>query len=612
MSNARRNDFKISEKKNILLCMLYPLQDKRKNFNLGPAFISAVLKQNCFNVKNFVWDTSSDLDYNITCLKNAITDFNIDVVMLGGNLFDLKELNCVFETSKSVSPSIITIQGGIFVSYSPVEAMKLIPACDIGVIGEGEITICELMHVIENGVDINSVKAIVHRIDGELHFTGQRLERPDLATLPIPDYEGFLGDKLNGNALFVISGRSCNYSCTFCTKLDKQYRERPIEKVFEELDYYTAKYKFDYIVIINECFNTDEKYLNYFCDRISEYGIPFGFQTRLSSDLTFNVLKKLKAAGLNRIQFGLESADNTVLKSMKKGTTAELMLRVLKDVKAAQLDANGSFIFGDTIETKETTENTINFIKNHLDLFFNINTCMIRLFPGSALYNKAVKEGKIEPLSHIQNQCPLVNVSKLSDEEYKYYTNYFDDFFEKEIMRDFNVEDITIKHIENSCFSIKYSCVSCGETDEFVFDVLEQKSIVFNCAPSFFCKCGERLRIFLYDHMTNSDRIIKMIKEHKTAFYGIGYIFKRVYLKCGLSQLPEDSYYLVNRSAEKQAQIFNEVLKTNMKILPPDSIDLLNIEKVIVTIGSEYDVESIVSDLKQKYPNTDFCMWYEV
>ena len=49
-----------------------------------------------------------------------------------------------------------------------------------------------------------------------------------------------------------------------------------------------------------------------------------------------------------------------------------------------------------------------------------------------------------------------------------------------------------------------------------------------------------------------------------------------------------------------------------LTILPPQAIEENHIEKVIVTISGLHDLNCIVSDLKRKYPNADFIMWYEI
>lgn len=592
-------------KMRILICVIYSLDSKTNYRPIGAAFISAILKEKMFNVLNFVWDSSKDSSYNLKKLKQVISQFNIDIVMCGGMITEREILRHIFIAAKELSKSIITIQGGALVSYSPNEAMQLIPECDIGVIGEGEITICELVNAIENQTDIGDVKGIIYSHDhNELKITESQNEAPDLSSLPIPDYEGFFGDWMIDNESFMVSsGRSCNFACTFCSKFGEKYRERPLEKIFEELDYYLPKYKFKRVNFLNEFFNVEESYLNSFCEKIKSYNIEVLIQTRISPKLTLDVLEKLKAAGVRDIIFGLESADDAVLKSMKKGITSELMLKVLKDAKKAQLNVHGNFIFGDVAETTETLQNTFRFIENHRDLFFYAKMFMICLFPGSSLYKKAVSEGIINPLQHIKNGYPLVNMSNLSDEDYAYYKNYYLDYFlSNHIDIDLNITDVRFKHIGKLIFIFSFRCTTCDKEHELKIDPKKTTDSIFK----LFCCCGERIALNFIKYLADKDEIIKMLRTEKTAFYGAGSLFRKFFFTCELSK--ESGYFLLNNSS--LMSIFTADI--SIKVLPPEAIEELNIEKVIVTVSGAYDTDLIISNLRSIYPKTEFMMWYEI
>jgi len=576
-------------------------------FPAGCAYISAVLKHDSFNVNYFVWDLSrTDYDNEIG-LKQALSKHSIDVVMCGGMVHDYKRLLTLFKAVKSISSSIITIQGGTFVTYSPNEAMKLLPECDIGVIGEGEITICELMRTIEDNGDINSVKGIIYRDNlNQTIMTEMRIEVPDLGNLPMPDYEGLFGEWLKNSAhlLPTVSSRGCNNNCTFCTQA-KRYRERPVEKVFEEIDYYTSKYNFREVAFQNDYFSTEEENLNNFCARAKKSGVPFRLYTRISPKLTLDVLTRLREAGVHMIFYGLESADNTVLKSMRKGITVELMIRVLEATKAARINTCGCFIFGDTAENLITAQATLNFVKEHRDLFHHVEFFMIRLFPGSFLHQKAVDEGKIDPIAHIQNLCPTVNVSSLSDEEYSYLNDfYFNYFYYTEYLVDLNIENINFERTNNSKnILFNFDCVTCGKRIDFHVDL---KKTNYDDSK-IFCECGERLMLDFFHHLIDKNKIYEVLKNYKTAFYGIGGLFYKHYYKCELTKSNHD-YFLLNGSM--RVPCFSDALAK--KIHSPDAIDEFGIEKVIVTLSGAYDVDAVVSGLKKKYPGVEFVLWCDV
>jgi predicted RNA-binding Zn-ribbon protein involved in translation (DUF1610 family) len=116
----------------------------------------------------------------------------------------------------------------------------------------------------------------------------------------------------------------------------------------------------------------------------------------------------------------LESADDSVLKSMKKGITVAQILQTLKNTKDAGIALMGcGFIFGDTEESMETARNTLDWLIDNNELLKDVNLGPIILYPGSALYNKAVKDGKIkDTIEFIRNGRPVINVSKMTDSDF--------------------------------------------------------------------------------------------------------------------------------------------------------------------------------------------------
>jgi radical SAM superfamily enzyme YgiQ (UPF0313 family) len=131
----------------------------------------------------------------------------------------------------------------------------------------------------------------------------------------------------------------------------------------------------------------------------------------------------MKDSGCDTIFYGIESADDRILKSMNKGITVSMIERVLSLTKKVGIAALGAFIFGDPEETEETVQNTLQWANVNSDLLDLSWFQPIILYPGSQLYHDAVMDRKVDPVSHIRNKCPHVNVSKLSDEFFSHLIN---------------------------------------------------------------------------------------------------------------------------------------------------------------------------------------------
>lgn len=150
--------------------------------------------------------------------------------------------------------------------------MKGISTADFGMIGEGEINVCELAKAISVGVgqdDYKNIKGLIIRsVDNEVYLTAPREEISDIDTILWPDYEGFeyfemirrFWDSDNTGIVSVplTTSRSCPFRCTFCSKSGgEKYRQRSLDNIFEELDYLVAKYHVNRILLNDELFAND-------------------------------------------------------------------------------------------------------------------------------------------------------------------------------------------------------------------------------------------------------------------------------------------------------------------------------------------------------------------
>jgi hypothetical protein len=136
-----------------------------------------------------------------------------------------------------------------------------------------------------------------------------------------------------------------------------------------------------------------------------------------------------------------------------------------------------------------------------------------------------------------------------------------------------------------------------------------------------YCECGKTVVLDCYDDVINSTKVVELIQKYKTAFYGIGHIFKKLFCKCDLWQLDPDQYYMLESAPSRinkkgTTNYFSEESGDNFidrtRILAPEAIDRLGIEKVIVTIGGTYDVKSLVAELEKNHPSTEFVLWQDL
>lgn len=433
-------------------------------------------------------------------LAKVIVDKAIDVVCVGGLSDQYSEVKKVVTLSKRINNRIVIVIGGGLVTAQPELVMKNIGA-DFAIVGQGEITICELADALEGNKEFNRIAGLLF-FENDILVTNQpRPEEKNLDRLPFPDYGIFDYPQvpnrrisINGRmkkSVNITASRSCPYRCTFCYHPSGSvYRQRSLDNIFAEIDHLIAGYEIEHLNIIDELFARDKDRVVEFCRRIKSYGLTFGVQLRVDN-VTEDLLRELHDAGCIVIGYGLESADNTVLKSMKKGITVEQIGTALSLTRKAGIFIQGYFIFGDVAETAKTVDTTIKWWLAHLD--YGINMAMIRVFPGSELYRYAVEHSAIEDeVGYLEDGCPLINLSRLSNCEFSALMRKINYLNAEFLGLTLNIE---IKRVNrDGSYCLISECIHCGFVNVYDHVHFEYKNV--NGAESFCCmRCAQKMKM---------------------------------------------------------------------------------------------------------------------
>ncbi|UTG92334.1 B12-binding domain-containing radical SAM protein [Geobacter sulfurreducens] len=581
-------------------------------FPLGLAYVSSSLKKAGFSVTtlnlNHCGGTISDV------LAATITENRISVVMTGGLSAEYSLVRSIVETVKTIDRSLITVVGGGIITSDPHIAMEALEFADIGVVGEGEITAVDLCDCLESGTSLAAVDGLIFRTDapaiaawaeqpalpdGRYITTLPRKEIDDIDSLPWPDYEGFELEKNlaaslgtigcnETNTLAMITSRSCPYNCTFCFHtVGRKYRQRSLDRFFEELDYLVSRYKVQYLALSDELIARDLERLSEFCSRIKPYGIKWlgGFRV---DDITAEMLPMLKDANCTTMGFGLESADNRILKSMRKGITVEQIEKTLKLVYDSGICISGGFIFGDIEETVETATNTLNWWENHQE--YNLSLRLITTFPGTHLYKHACANGIIkDKVEFLRSGCPQINVSKMSDVQFNAFIKNMHDLVmssNKNITANFSVYNI---NDEQGCVDISGTCVACGAHNTW-----EQIQLF---RPTFItCSiCRQQYQPPLNDSIRrNIDLNLTTLLDRyeKIAIWGM--TAHAIEIFSNSDCLKNKRFFPVDICQSKQGDNFY-----GTKVFSPDVIQQESIQAVVVT--APYHISNISSLISHNY-----------
>ena len=488
---------------------------------LGLAYIVSALKAAGFGVHCLNCNESADATEVQVARTVLLVD--PDVCATGALSPFLAEVQKVFAGARRAKPKIFNVAGGGVLSSDP-EAGPIVMDIDVGVIGEGEATIVEVVHALQCGGDLNAVQGIVYRnAAGNIIRTNARPAIADLGTIAWPDYDSLGFDKLislqrttdtflyhtsnRPRAINMITSRSCPYRCTFCFHpTGKIYRERPLDDFFAELDHIVGRYDINMVALIDELFSLKKSRLIEFCDRIEPYKLKWMVQLHVNC-ADDHILRRMKETGAAYISYGIESMSQDVLISMQKKSKTERINSVLANTYEKRIGIQGNLIFGDSAETLETANESMRWWVNNLR--YKVWLARLMVFPGSPDYIQAVRDGLItDRLGFIEDQSAVgINISKMNDVDLDGITLKIElahrAILEFAPVTTFQKEPV-LDPLRGDSYQIIWDCPRCDHRNDFQGVQLTWENY---CSIRFGCReCGTRFDLHNPAEMAFEDR----------------------------------------------------------------------------------------------------------
>ncbi|MBM4348284.1 MAG: radical SAM protein [Deltaproteobacteria bacterium] len=400
---------------------------------------------------------------SLTKVVERISEVNpllVGIIVSGTNpsasTMNMVGAKTVLEEMARMGLTVKTVLAGLHPSALPRRTMEEEPT-DFVCEGEGFYTLSELIEALkrddEKGVE--RIRGIWYRRDGGIignerapliEDLDKELPYVSWDLLPMDRYRAHnwhcfqeLGQKREPYAV-IYTSLGCPYHCHFCCinaifgKPGIRYRSP--EKVVSEIDLLVSTYGVKNIKFIDEMFVLKEEHVLKICDLLIERGYPLNIwaYARINT-VNERLLKKLKEAGFTWLAYGIESGNDRVLKSVTKGITVEKIKEVIKMTKSIGINVIGNFILGLPEDDFASMQDTLN-LAMELNCEF-INLYCATAYPGSPLYDQAIKEGwrlpetwaGYSPYSYEHLPLPTkhlksADVLRFRDEAYvKYYSN---------------------------------------------------------------------------------------------------------------------------------------------------------------------------------------------
>ena len=358
---------------------------------IGIAYIAAVLEKKGCEVK--VIDCPP-LKITYEDLKRKMAEFSPDIVGITSVTVTFSSaVQAARAIRRSNSQSLIVV-GGPHVTVLDEQTLKEHPEIDVVVRGEGEQTMLELVDIVSRNDlrNLQRVNGITFRKNSNIVRTKDRKFIQNLDELPHPAYGYFPLNKykLYGNLILpIITSRGCAFNCTFCLAprmAGKGFRPRSPKNVVDEMEWLKNKHKPDAFTFHDETFTFDKKRVLKICEGIKNRNInvPWDCSTR-ADQISTDILGKMKNANCQLVSFGVESGSQEILNAMKKGTTVEQNEKAIRMTKKVGLSVTISVIIGYPGETKDTLQQTLDFIRRTEP--DDVHMSLATPYPGIELYD---------------------------------------------------------------------------------------------------------------------------------------------------------------------------------------------------------------------------------
>lgn len=415
-------------------------------FPLGLGYIASVLREAGHEVE--VLDINA-FRWNPDEVEKKIAGVCFDLVGIGAIVTVYKYVKWLISIIKRCHPEKKIIVGGSVGTSIPYIMLSKTEA-DIVCIGEGEVTILEVVKALENAKDLKEIMGIWYRgSDGKIYSNKNRPTLKDIDSIPLPAWDLFpMGiylknpvgapnrnkwtdgstDDIKLLSMNLFATRGCPYQCIYCYHdfMGQGHRCRSPKNIVTEIRILHEKHKVLYFHFVDDEFVINKSFVFEFCRLIKELSAEIGEKISWGCAGRVNLMSEelivaMVDSGCVLIGYGIETGSQKMLDMIKKKTSVEQAKNAIGLTKKYLGWADCSFMIGYPGETRGTIRETIEFCKE-LDLAPEV-IFLLTPYPGTELYNMALKQGKIKDEEEYilnlgeQGEKVRVNFTDFSDEE---------------------------------------------------------------------------------------------------------------------------------------------------------------------------------------------------
>ena len=231
--------------------------------------------------------------------------------------------------------------------------------------GEGEITLLELIKLLEENKSIDDLQGIVFKKNGAVQFNKKRAVQQILDEFPLPawdlvDIESYRSIwKQSGKefTLNIATTRGCPYKCNWCAKpiYGNRYNAHSPEYIVNEIAFLKENFGVSRFWMCDDIFGLKPNWVQEFDAKLKEQNLKISYyiQSRVDLLLKEDTIDCLAESGLEEVWVGAESASQKILDAMDKGTTVEQIYQATKILKDKKIKVAFFLQFGYLTENQE-------------------------------------------------------------------------------------------------------------------------------------------------------------------------------------------------------------------------------------------------------------------
>ena len=417
---------------------------------IGLLHIAAVLEQHGFAVEILDCQVNTDkplftnadgsLQMGLPWEEIAERISRADADIIGISAPFSAQLHNALHTAKLVrtlAPSALIVMGGNHPTVRSEDCFGMTDAIDLACIGEGELTMLEIVRTHSTGAETSTLAGTASR-------SGRNPARERISALdelPLPAYhlidmEAYFSLYAQGyteriarrypgseRAVSLITSRGCPFNCVFCSihlHMGRKWRSHSVEYVKRHLDLLESRYKVRHIHFEDDNLSADPRRFREILlllrdrDTMLTWDTPNGVRV---DSLNRELIELCKASGCVYLVFGVESGNRRVLHEVvDKNLDLDTVTTAARWCREVGLDTMAFYVIGFPGEQLDEMRDTTRFALGLMKEFDVLpNLFVATPLPGTRLEAACIEKGYLkQPLrpedyaSMTQGGCLIV------------------------------------------------------------------------------------------------------------------------------------------------------------------------------------------------------------